>query len=128
MLVFSFNYHSFGFFVDVDLSGLPKTENSCFIGNDLLHSLRPPTGPTQIEQEQRLVGNGDQAENEPAQPLNSEVGTTPTIPVPDILASMQELLGRQTELMNSWEIFRSEKAVCEAVLSAHVEHIMKELT
>nr|XP_009766605.1 PREDICTED: uncharacterized protein LOC104217948 isoform X2 [Nicotiana sylvestris]XP_016468880.1 PREDICTED: uncharacterized protein LOC107791350 isoform X2 [Nicotiana tabacum] len=75
-----------------------------------------------------LVDSGNEVENEPEQPLNSEIGTTPTILVPDILITMQELLQRQTELMNSWEIFRSKQVVREEVLSAHVEHIMKELT
>nr|XP_009802794.1 PREDICTED: uncharacterized protein LOC104248266 [Nicotiana sylvestris] len=113
---------------DVDLNGLQKTENSYFIGSDFLHSLRPPTGPTQVEQEQMLVDSGNEAENEPEQPLNSEIGTTPTILVPNILVSIQELLQRQTELMNSWEIFRSEQVVREAVFAAHVEHILRELT
>nr|XP_009771380.1 PREDICTED: uncharacterized protein LOC104221925 isoform X1 [Nicotiana sylvestris]XP_009771381.1 PREDICTED: uncharacterized protein LOC104221925 isoform X1 [Nicotiana sylvestris] len=75
-----------------------------------------------------LVDSGNEAENEPEQPLNSEIGTTPTILVPDILVSIQELLQRQTELMNSWEIFRSEQVVREAVFTTHVEHILRELT
>nr|XP_016457679.1 PREDICTED: uncharacterized protein LOC107781487 [Nicotiana tabacum] len=91
-LYFSLTITHLAYLFDVDLSGLPKTENSYFIGSHFLHSLRPPTGPNQVEQEQMLVDSRDQAENEPEQPLNSEVGTTPTILVPDILVVVALML------------------------------------
>ncbi|MCD9638067.1 hypothetical protein HAX54_021772 [Datura stramonium] len=70
---------------DVNLEGLPNIENTYFIVRNFIDGLNPPAGPTKDVQEKIIIESLEKTENEIAQPEHSEVGTTPTAFLPDIL-------------------------------------------
>ncbi|MCE3215877.1 hypothetical protein HAX54_003925 [Datura stramonium] len=88
---------------DVNLEGLPNIENTYFIVRNFIDGLNPPAGPTKDVQEKIIIESLEKTENEIAQPEHSEVGTTPTAFLPDILVSLNQLSQKQNEMAENLE-------------------------
>ncbi|KAK4342822.1 hypothetical protein RND71_038638 [Anisodus tanguticus] len=78
-------------------------------------------------QEHMIVDSPEQPESEPAQSEHSEVGTTPTASLPDILVSLNQITQKQNEIARNLEVFKSEQVGREMELAANISHITKEL-